>query len=110
MSYSPNSNIITINKHNENQILNGITRLKSIQNENNNPIKKGSLNNIALNLQNFISYALVNNANDTKYFNINEELEEIEKVKKNQIKEEESFHRLITKYPLKEQLLSIQVN
>ena len=107
MSYSPNSNIITINKHNENQILNGITRLKSIQNENNNPIKKGSLNNIALNLQNFISNALVNNASDTKYFNINEELEEIEKVKKNQMKEKESFHRLMTKYPLKEQLFSI---
>ena len=107
MSYSPHSNLINRNKHNENQILNEIKRLKTLENKDKNSINKESLNNIALNLQNFISNALVNNANDTKYFNINEELEEIEKVKKNQIKEEESFHRLITKYPLKEQLLSI---
>ena len=107
MSYSPNSNLITRNKHNENQIIKGIRRLKTIQNEDKNPINKGSLNNIALNLQNFISNTLVNNATDTKYFNINEELEEIEKVKKKQMKEEESFHRLMTKYPLKEQLFSI---
>jgi hypothetical protein len=89
MSYSPNSNLITRNKHNENQIIKGIRRLKTIQNEDKNPINKGSLNNIALNLQNFISNTLVNNATDTKYFNINEELEEIEKVKKKQMKEEE---------------------
>ena len=107
MAYSPSSNLISKNKHLENQILQGIKRLKSLGKKESKNQKKESLNNIALNLQNFISNALVNKVNDTKFFNINEELEEIEKIKKNQIKEEESFQRLISKYPLNEQLYTL---
>ena len=56
---------------------------------------KESLNKVALGLQNFLSKALVDNSNDTKYFNVNEEIEEIEKNKKKQKKpkkENEYYH------------------
>ena len=66
MAYSPSSNLISKNKHLENQILQGIKRLKSLGKKESKNQKKESLNNIALNLQNFISNALVNKVNDTK--------------------------------------------
>ena len=57
---------------------------RSSNNLKNKDVKshRESLNNVELGLQNFLSKALVNNTNDTKYFNVNEELEEIEKNKK----------------------------
>ena len=72
-------------------------RKRSSNNLKNKDVKshRESLNNVELGLQNFLSKALVNNTNDTKYFNVNEELEEIEKNKKKQKKqkkEDEYYH------------------
>ncbi len=105
MAYSP----IIKKKLSDNQILKGISKLKSlkkeeIQKEKN--ISNSSLKHIQLNLQNFISKALENNSNETKYFDINQELEEIENTKKNQLKEEESFTKLKTKYPIGDQIFT----
>ena len=79
MAYSP------IMKKPDNQIMKGIASLKTLKKEEEKLEKRvsnDSLNNIELNIKNFISKALVNNSNETKYFNINQELEEIEKEKK----------------------------
>ena len=99
MDYFPNGKNINV----ENELLNGLKRLKSLRKKETNQEKevtKDSLNKIELNLQNFISKTLEKNSNETKYFNINQELEEIEKTKKNKIKEEESFAKLKTKIPI----------
>ena len=83
-----------------------ITKIKTFKKQNkkrssknlkNKDVKthRESLNNVELGLQNFLSKALVNNSNDTKYFNVNEELEAIEKTKKKQKKqkkEDEYYH------------------
>ena len=103
MAYSP------IMKKPDNQIMKGIARLKTLKKEEEKLEKRvsnDSLNNIELNIKNFISKALVNNSNETKYFNINQELEEIEKAKKNQLKEEETFTKLRAKYPIGDQILT----
>ena len=107
MAYSP------IMKKPDNQIMKGIARLKTLKKEEEKLEKRvsnDSLNNIELNIKNFISKALVNNSNETKYFNINQELEEIEKIKNNKIKEEESFSKLRPKFPLGEDLITLSLD
>ena len=96
-------------KLSDNQILKGISKLKSIKKEEikkEKNISNSSLKHIQINLQNFISKALENNSNETKFFDINQELEEIENTKKNQLKEEESFTKLKTKYPIGDQIFT----
>ena len=99
MDYFPSGE----NNNIENELFNGLKRLKTLgkkETKKEKEVTKDALNKIELNLQNFISKTLENNTNETKYFNINQELEEIEKTKKNKIKEEESFAKLKTKIPL----------
>ena len=106
MDISPKSK----NKIKENEIKIGLSTLTSLPKKDNkveSEIINDSLNNISLNLQNFISKALVNNTTKTKYFDINKEIEEIEKTKKKQLKEQESFLKLKGKYSLGEQLLNL---
>ncbi len=105
MAYSPKTKI----KKSENEIIKGLNSLKrkgAKEVKNEKEISEVPLNNIELNLQNFISKALENNSNETKYFDINQELEEIENTKKNQLKEEESFTKLKTKYPIGDQIFT----
>jgi len=101
------------NKNLEHQILNGLKRLKTLGKKDSikeKGINKDSLNKIQLNLQNFISKTLENNSNETKYFNINQEIEEIEKIKKNKLKEEESFEKLKNKIPFNEQFFPLTLD
>ena len=98
------------NKLKETEIKKGLSALNSLPTIDNKIEKETineSLNNISLNIQNFISNALVNNTTKTKYFDINKEIEEIEKTKKKQLKEQESFLKLKGKYSLGEQLLNL---
>ena len=107
MDYSPKLK----NKIKENEKMKALSTLNNLKKKDNNvekEIKNDSLNNISLNLQNFISKALVNNSTKTKYFDINKEIEEIEKTKKNQLKEQESFSKLKARYNLGEQLLNLK--
>ena len=109
MDYSPKTKI----KKSENEIIKGLNSLKrkgAKEVKNEKEISEVPLNNIELNLQNFISKALVENSNETKYFNINQELEEIEKIKNNKIKEEESFSKLRPKFPLGEDLITLSLD
>ena len=109
MAYSPKTKI----KKSENEIIKGLNSLKrkgAKEVKNEKEISEVPLNNIELNLQNFISKALVENSNETKYFNINQELEEIEKIKNNKIKEEESFSKLRPKFPLGEDLITLSLD
>ncbi len=77
------------NKLKETEIKKGLSALNSLPKIDNKVEKETineSLNNISLNIQNFISNALVNNTTKTKHFDINKEIEEIEKTKKKTIK------------------------
>ena len=77
------------NQLKETEIKKGLSALNSLPTIDNKIEKETineSLNNISLNIQNFISNALVNNTTKTKYFDINKEIEEIEKTKKKTIK------------------------
>ena len=77
------------NKLKESEIKKGLSALNSLPTIDNKIEKETineSLNNISLNIQNFISNALVNNTTKTKHFDINKEIEEIEKTKKKTIK------------------------
>jgi hypothetical protein len=105
MDYFPSGE----NNNIENELFNGLKRLKTLgkkETKKEKEVTKDALNKIELNLQNFISKTLENNTNETKYFNINQELEEIEKAKKNQLKEEETFTKLRAKYPIGDQILT----
>ena len=101
------------NKLKETEIKKGLSALNSLPTIDNKIEKETineSLNNISLNIQNFISNALVNNTTKTKYFDINKEIEEIEKTRKKQLKEQESFLKLKAKFGLGELNLNNEEN
>ncbi len=101
------------NKLKETEIKKGLSALNSLPTIDKIIEKESineSLNNISLNIQNFISNALVNNTTKTKYFDINKEIEEIEKTRKKQLKEQESFLKLKAKFGLGELNLNNEEN
>ena len=101
------------NKLKETEIKKGLSALNSLPTIDNKIEKETineSLNNISLNIQNFISNALVNNTTKTKYFDINKEIEEIEKTRKKQLKEKESFLKLKAKNNMGELNLNNEEN
>ena len=78
----------TLEKSNINKFLNQSFN----NNEIHSPKQRQSLKKVALGIQNFISKVLVDNSNDTKYFDVNEELEEIKKAKEQTLKHKEFYH------------------
>ena len=78
----------TLEKSNIDKILNQSFN----NNEIHSPKQRQSLKKVALGIQNFISKVLVDNSNDTKYFDVKEELEEIKKAKQQTLKHKDFYH------------------
>jgi len=78
----------TLEKSNINKLLNQSFNT----NETHSPKQRQSLKKVALGIQNFISKVLVDNSNDTKYFDVNEELEEIKKAKVKTLNHKDFYH------------------
>ena len=82
----------SIKKVNNSPKIGKSNQLNLNHNINDKPKERTSLKKVALGLQNFISKVLVDNSNDTKYFNVKEELDEIQKAKEETKKQKDFFH------------------
>ena len=82
----------SIKKVNNSPKIGKSNQLNLNHNINDKSKERTSLKNVALGLQNFISKVLVDNSNDTKYFNVKEELDEIQKAKEETKKQKDFFH------------------